>query len=153
MSLVSLILIYSIIWWAFDGFFERPDNIRYSIVNENSRGYIDDLKYSIRLQVQGQSFFSNENIIYSYGPSGLVIINLKSKDIRVYFDEKTNLSLKEELVRASTKKIEEGGVEKEYLQIVAYDDLTERERDIYIILKERKDKYPYWQIIDYNGLE
>lgn len=146
LCIATLILVYSIVWLAFDEFFERPDNIRYTVVSENSVGYIDDLKYHVRLQVQGQSFFKEKNIIYSYGPSGFVIIDPDSRDIKVCFDDTTNSSLKEELVGASKKNIEEHKVKKAYLQIVSFEDLTDNEKAIYKVLKNRKDIYPYLRI-------
>lgn len=40
LCIATLIFVYSIVWLAFDEFFERPDNIRYTAVASQTSMYI-----------------------------------------------------------------------------------------------------------------
>ena len=103
------------------------DGSRYEISKYEGKYWLHDNVRAFTIEKDGQSLQWDRRYIYSYGKSGFVIIDKKDNTLRVSKNSMTT----------QVKRF------PEYLQIISFSDMNEREKNIYHTLQNTSGTYEW----------
>lgn len=128
---------------------------RFELLNNGYKQSVFDVIYNNVIEEDGYSYYLDEFNLYSYGPSGFIIADLRTGELWVMFDDESDLG-KMNYMRGSYLKRSRGeeGLAAPYMEEKVFLDLSEKERKVYTEFRERiseKMEFPngrkigYWQ--------